>query len=121
MPARLTPEQRALRAITERQWQGTVEKLMTAHGWTWWHAPDNRPIVAKSGRRYVQNVRAGFPDLLAVKGAWIIAAELKRETGKTTEEQDDALAKLAAAGVETFVWRPSDLAEIRVVLAQEIA
>lgn len=121
MAARLTPEQRALRAITERQWQGTVEKLLTAHGWTWWHAPDNRPIVASSGHRYVQNVRAGFPDLLAVKGAWIIAAELKREIGKTTEEQDDALAKLAGAGVEVFVWRPSDLPEVRRILAGKAA
>lgn len=117
MAARLTPEQRALRAITERQWQGTVEKLLTAHGWHWYHASDNRPVTAKSGRKYIQNVKAGWPDLFAVKGPRLIAVELKREEGKTSPEQDEWLAKLAGAGVATFVWKPHDLAEIRVILA----
>jgi hypothetical protein len=121
MAARLTPEVRALRAVTEREWQGTVERLMTAHGWTWYHSPDNRPIVAKSGRRYVQNVRAGFPDLFAVKGPWALAAELKREEGKTAPEQDDWLERLAAAGIEVHVWRPRDLAEVQQILGRDVA
>jgi hypothetical protein len=121
MAARLTPEVRALRAITERQWQATVEKLMTAHGWHWYHATDNRPVTAKSGRKYVQNIRAGWPDLFAVKGPRLLAVELKREEGKTSREQDAWLRVLAAAGVEVHVWKPRDLAEVRVVLAKNNA
>jgi hypothetical protein len=121
MAARLTPEVRALRAITERQWQTTVEKLMTAHGWHFYHSPDNKPIVARSGRKYVQNIRAGWPDLFAVKGARLLAVELKREEGKTSPEQEEWLRVLAAAGVEVAVWKPRDLAEVRVVLAQNNA
>ena len=121
MAARLTPEERALRSITERQWQGTVEKLLTAHGWTWYHPGDNRPVTAKSGAKYTQRVVPGWPDLFAVKGPRLLAVELKREDGKTSPEQDAWLAKLAGAGVETAVWRPRDLAEIRRILGENNA
>lgn len=116
MSARLTPEVRALRAITEAQWQTTVNGILTAHGWTHYHAPDNKPIVARSGRRYVQNVRAGWPDVFAVRGTRAVAAELKRETGTVAPEQDDWLERLGAVGIEVYVWRPSDRAEVLEIL-----
>lgn len=112
MSARLTPRDRLLRQITEAQHQRQVEGILTAYGWQWWHAPANRPV---NGR--VQNVRAGWPDLFAVRGNRALAAELKTETGRTTPAQDECLAGLAQAGIETYVWRPRDLGEARRILA----
>ena len=91
---------------------------MEVHGWSFYHSPDNSPRVSKSGKKYVQNVKAGWPDLFAVKGPTLLAAELKREEGKTKPEQDEWLEKLAGAGVEVFVWRPSDLAEVQTILGR---
>jgi hypothetical protein len=110
---RLTERQKALRTITERQWQKTVEQLLTALGWRFFHAPDNRP--AKNGA--IQNVKAGWPDLFAVRGERAIAIELKSETGKTSPDQDEWLAALAMTGIETYVWRPSDVEAARTALA----
>lgn len=113
MPARLTDQERILRDTTEHHWQKIVTQIMDTYGWTWWHAPDNRP--GRNGR--VQNVRPGLPDLIAVRGKRLIFAELKRETGRTTPEQDDALAKLGETHAETYVWRPRDREEVLRVLA----
>jgi hypothetical protein len=49
----------------------------------------------------------GFPDLVLVRPPELIAVEVKRELGRTTVEQDEWLADLAAAGVEVYVARPS--------------
>jgi hypothetical protein len=49
----------------------------------------------------------------------MFVAELKRETGKTTPQQDAWLALLTSAGIETHVWRPSDEKEVRARLAQK--
>lgn len=121
MTARLTPQDRMLRQITERQFQRQVEGVLSVNGWRFYHAPDNSPKVSGGGRRYVQNVVAGFPDLIAVRGGRQLAIELKREAGKTTTEQDAWLADLAKTGVECFVWRPRDMPEILRILARETA
>ena len=42
----------------------------------------------------------------------VVFAELKRETGKLTPAQTEWLDDLAAAGVETYLWRPSMIDEI---------
>jgi hypothetical protein len=48
----------------------------------------------------------------------IVFAELKAEAGKVTEHQARWLALLSACpGVETYLWRPSDLERIAKVLA----
>lgn len=112
MAPRLTPSEKALRSITEKDWQKTVTVLMLAYGWEWWHGADNRPGM--NGR--IQTVRPGLPDLIAARGNRLIFAELKRETGKTTPEQDNALRVLAATGAETYVWRPRDISDIRKIL-----
>lgn len=120
MSARLTDEDRRLRSITEAQWLTTVQQIATAHSWRCFHAPDNRPVTARSGRRYVQNVRAGFPDLVAVRGPRLLFAELKREgpAGVISPDQHAWLTDLAAASVEVYVWRPSDLDEVTAVLGR---
>lgn len=121
MSARLSMEDRQLRAITEAQWQHQVEQIAHLNGWRLFHAPDNRPVTASSGRRYVQNIRAGFPDLVLVRGPRLLFVELKRETGRTTEDQDAWLTDLARASAEVYVWRPSDLAEVTAVLSRRTA
>jgi hypothetical protein len=115
MAPRLTARDHQLRAVTEAAHQKNVEALLTLYGWRFFHAPDNRP--GRNGA--VQNIKAGYPDLTAVRGTRLLYAELKRETGKTTPDQDAWLADLAAAGAECYVWRPSDLAEIARVLAPD--
>lgn len=112
MPRRLTDRERLLRAVTEASFQRQVEALLTGYGWRWYHAPDNRP-----SNGFVQNVRAGFPDIVAVRGDRMIFAELKRETGKVSPAQEEWLAALQAAQAEVYVWRPRDVEEISRILA----
>lgn len=116
MAARLTARDIQLRAISERDWQATVTQMLTAFGWLWYHAPDNRPV---NGR--IQGIKAGFPDIVAVRGRRILWIELKRETGKTSPDQDTWLGRLGDAGQETYVWRPSDSARVAEVLRHEFA
>ena len=73
----------------------------TAHGW----------------RTPVQGDGKGWPDLLLVKGGRMIAAELKSDTGRLAPEQRLWLSVLEGAGVETYLWRPSDLQHIADVLS----
>ena len=82
-----------------------------SRGWKYYHAPDNKPI---NGR--IQKVIPGFPDLVLVKENRLIFAELKKEVGRTTPEQDSWLAALKATGVEVYVWRPSQLPAVVQIL-----
>jgi hypothetical protein len=91
--------------ITEGQFQRQVLDLAHMFGWSAYH-----PMLSKWSER-------GWPDLAMVRGPRLVFAELKRENGKTTEHQDRWLGLLEAVpGVEVFLWRPSDLAAIAVVL-----
>lgn len=101
-----------LESLTEAQWQNVVQNHLTAYGWAWYHAPDNRP----NARGRVQAVRKGFPDLIAVKGTRLLAIELKAKKGRVTPEQLTWLDSLAIAGAESYLWRPGDWNEIETVL-----
>ena len=111
MAKRLTPEDRALRSISERDWQGQVMRLAFSRGWKHYHAPDNKPI---NGR--IQKVVAGFPDLVLVKNERLIFAELKKELGVVAEAQTEWLEALALTGAECYVWRPSQLRDVVAIL-----
>lgn len=111
---RLTPAEKSLRAITEREWQSQVQRLASSLGWKFYHAPDNKPI---NGR--IQKVVAGFPDLVLVKGDRLIFAELKRELGIVAEAQLEWLDALAATGAECYVWRPSDIRKVQDTLTKK--
>ena len=50
----------------------------------------------------------GWPDILAVKGGRMIAAELKSAKGRLTMDQNLWLHDLQRTGAEVFVWRPCD-------------
>jgi hypothetical protein len=110
----LTPAERNLRNISEAQFQETVTDLATLWGWWYYHSPKNRPV---NGR--VQRITAGFPDLVLIWPPRILFAELKSQTGKARPEQLLCLARLAEAGQETYLWRPSDLALVKATLAPE--
>lgn len=113
MAARLTPQQKQLRLIPESKFQTDVNRILTEYGWRWFHAPANIP---RNG--WIQNVRAGFPDICAVRGTRLVFIELKTETGKTSEEQDRWLAAVAEAGAEAYVFRPSDLGRIHQIMGR---
>lgn len=114
MTNRLTASDKALRAITEREWQNQVHRLALGLGWKYYHAPDNRPV---NGR--IQKVIAGFPDLVLVKGNRLIFAELKRELGVVSEAQDVWLDALRATGAECYIWRPSQMREVMEILSKK--
>lgn len=114
MSARLTDEARRLRLITEKDWQARVIAIAESFGWTWYAAP--RAGIRSNGS--VRQVPAGWPDLCLARGPRLVFVELKRETGKTTEAQDEWLRKLAATSAETYVWRPSDLDDVIATLGR---
>jgi len=70
----------------------TFRAARTAHGW--------RTPTGGDGN--------GWPDLFMVRGSRILAAELKGDRGRLTDEQLAWLAALSDAEVETHIWRPVD-------------
>lgn len=101
-------------AMSEREWQTSIESYLTAGGWTYAHIRDARG----------QHV-TGLPDVIAVRAktrtgpAEIIALELKRETGKTSKAQEHWLDLLRRAGVPAYVLRPSDVDRAKALLVDE--
>jgi hypothetical protein len=92
-----------------------VELAEQWFGWRWVHF---RPAKTKHGWRTPVSgpLGKGWPDLILARPGRIVAAELKGDGGKVEPEQQDVLAALAAAGVETYVWWPKDWNEIVEVL-----
>lgn len=117
MAERLTSLEKHLRTIPERQLQSTVQEILTFYGWLWYHAPDNKPD--RFGR--VQNIRAGFPDLVAVRGRRTVYIELKTQTGRVSPDQQRWHDALRRAGNEVYVWRPADVQEAKNILAMSVA
>ena len=92
-------------AMPEAAWQGRVLDLARLCAWRAFHDHDSRRNAA------------GLPDLLLVRGDRLVAAELKAERGRLRAGQREWLAALdRVAGVETYVWRPSDWATVMAVL-----
>jgi hypothetical protein len=102
--------------ILEDEWDRDLFRgpnaLAVMLGWTSYH------VLHSKGSR------GGYPDRTLVRDR-IIFVELKRElTGRASEDRNrqptaDQVAwldKLAAAGGEVYLWRPSDLDEISKVL-----
>lgn len=124
--ARLSPVERAERAVKERDFQAQVTALAELYGWAWCHW---RPLINRRGFYQVPvegPLGAGWPDLtlLRVRDRRLIFAELKRELTQPTAAQVAVLAALGElaptqlgidpaavvmARVEAYLWRPSDL------------
>jgi hypothetical protein len=107
MGRRLTDEERALRDLTEKDFQKQLLEMARMFGWRVAHFHDSRRQV-KPGVFVGDKDAAGFPDLVLVRPPDILVLELKRELGKTTDAQDEWLAALLGCGIEARVVRPSD-------------
>lgn len=95
----MTARQTLDRATSEKEFLQTVIDFAKLHGWRTYHTYSSRRSTA------------GFPDLVLVRGETgeAIFAELKREGGRLTAEQQDWLRDLMRVRrVHTAVWRPSD-------------
>jgi hypothetical protein len=99
--------------ITEKAWQKQVIELAHMTGWIVAHFRTASQGTGKK-RRFLTPVGAdgkGFPDLVIVRER-VIYAELKVGYNDLRPEQTMWLQKLAAAGQETYVWRPEDAESI---------
>lgn len=81
-------------AVPERGYQGTVTDALDSFGWSWNHT---FPLRTKYGWR-TGTTEKGIPDLIAVRGAHLVAIEVKSDTGKPTTDQLEWLERFA--GVE---------------------
>ena len=99
-------------APTEEEFLHAVMGLAAWAGWRRYHP---RPARYKDGRHATHySGEQGFPDLvLAHPRRGVIFAELKTEKGRLSEPQKLWIEELTAGGVEAYVWRPSDLEEIK--------
>lgn len=121
MPAPRKPRPRRgfLPAESEEALQQKVIQIARFCGWWVYHPPRNRPS-GKTGRVVpVLGTVAGWPDLTLVREPEIMFAELKAERGRVRPEQSVVLERLAACGLETHIWRPSDWPEIEARLKRQ--
>ena len=106
--------------VKETEFQSQVIELARTPGWRVAHFRTVRVLRGNGAVRYMTPVQAdgaGFPDLFMVRRERAIAAELKRQTGSTTsEEQKEWLARLEETPVETYKRRPSDWDQIVTIL-----
>ncbi|HZZ80966.1 MAG TPA: hypothetical protein VFE62_20865 [Gemmataceae bacterium] len=99
---------------TEASFTRTVLQLAKVRGWRCAHF---RAALTKKGwRTPVQGDGAGFPDLILVKGCWLIAAELKVGKNEPRPEQTAWLEAFASTGAFAYCWRPEDWDEIEAIL-----
>lgn len=98
-----------LAEILEDDWDRTLfrgpKALANQLGWTSYHT-----LRSKGSK-------TGYPDRTLVRDR-ILFVELKREKTQPTNDQVMWLDKLAKAGGEVYLWRPSDLEEIALVLSK---
>src|SRR3990167_7541602 len=91
--------------LTEKVFQGHVKQLALICGFRMYHTHDSR------------RSDAGFPDLVMIRRGRLIVAELKREKGKTTPDQEAWIEAFRwICGAKVYVWRPSDFEIIAEVL-----
>ncbi len=92
---------------TEAEFQKQILQAARTFGWLRYHTS------------FSLGSSPGFPDLVLVKAPRVIFAELKRQSGNTTPEQDVWLACLRECpGIETYLWRPNDLEAAVAILMQ---
>lgn len=97
-----------LEDVWDRQLFRGDKSVAHSLGWTTYHTLRSR------------GSRSGYPDRTCVRER-ILFVELKRERTKPTPDQVEWLDRLARAGGECYLWRPSDLDEIAVVLRKRWA
>ena len=105
--------------ITEAELQRTVIEMAQALGWRVAHF---RPALTSRGwRTPVEADGKGFPDLVLCRKPRVVFVELKRDGAMPTADQRLWLnAFYGGPGVETYVWRPRDMDEIKRLLALKV-
>jgi hypothetical protein len=102
------------RAMTEDQLLDSTIDLARALGWLAHHC---RPARTGKGWRTPVQGDPGFPDLILVRDGWLIAAELKSQTGRVAAGQAPWVDRLdevslragrPSGGLLVYVWRPVD-------------
>ena len=92
----------AARRGVEDQIQAAVVLHLTVRalpGVVWFHVPNGGSrTAAEAGRFKALGVKAGVPDLLAVRDGRLFGLELKADGGRVSEAQAVMLAELEAAG-----------------------
>jgi hypothetical protein len=113
---------------SEREFQAAVIEYAQLNGWLVHHG---RAAQVREGK-WVTPIQgdAGFPDLVMVRGRWIVFVELKSEKGRIAKAQqrwrDDLEWAIGWSGYKPaldgiggtvyFLWRPSDWDEIETTL-----
>jgi len=83
------------RESSEADFQNAIIKLAKEQGWLVYHTHDSR------------RSQAGFPDLVMIKGNYLIVAELKNRTGKLSEAQTTWVKAFEAVNITNInVWKP---------------
>jgi len=101
---------------TEAQWRRTVVEAASALGWdVLFEVPDNLYRLAADAARH--NPRRGrllppasWPDLVLCHDdpPRVLFVELKADAGRVRPDQRRTLARLHAAGLDVWIWRPRD-------------
>lgn len=101
--------------MLEKDFGHQLEHLLRLFGWRWKH---DLPALYRDGRMATTfSGDRGFPDYIAVRGARLLVAEIKNERGRLTRDQADWLDALRnVTAVETHLWRPDDLPNIKDIL-----
>jgi hypothetical protein len=101
--------------VSEADWQRTVVETAEALGWVVCHT---RRSFGGMGQGWVTaTTLKGWPDLVLIRPPRLVFAELKKESGRLTDDQRRVLELLSKCdGAETHVWRPSDWHEVAAVL-----
>lgn len=88
--------------VTEKEWQRQVVDLLGWNGWASYHTYDSR------------RSNPGFPDIFAIhiETGDRLAAELKTEEGRVSPAQEWWLNLFELAGIDCYVWRPSDVDKV---------
>lgn len=102
--------------VSEREWMEQVFDLAKILSWKTMHV--RRSIASYNKGWTTATSVKGWPDAVMWSEAQqrLIFVEFKKESGRLTVEQKDVIRSLLAAGQEVFVWRPSQLEEIKNVL-----
>jgi Holliday junction resolvase len=92
-------------AMSEAEYQAQIIALAVAQGWRVYHTHDSR------------RSHAGWPDLICVRGAVLLALEVKAEKGKATLEQEQWIAALKQVKyVDAAIVKPSNWNDVEKVL-----
>src|SRR5688572_18923057 len=102
--------------MSEAVWTAHVLQLAAALNWVTCHF---RPARTDKGwRTAVQGMGVGFPDLVLVRPPRLVFADVQAGRGKRSPAQQVWLGLPSkVAGVETYVWRPSERGAVVALLS----